>query len=118
MKISSDEPIVTYFSLYSQWNIEEEKGRKRKLFSKRKWSRDLQKMQNSTDITKMVLVTRIQWLSPLILELPNHEASSPLDSESSTENWKDLSMHQPPEITNVIVLKYVFQGSFYRSIKS
>lgn len=75
-------------------------------------------MQNSTDITEMVLVTRIQWLSPLILELPNYEVSSPLDLKNSTENWKDLSMHQPPEITNVIVLKYVFQGIFYRSIKS
>lgn len=64
-------------------------------------------MQNLTDTYKIVLVMRIQWPGPLILELPNNEASIPLDLKINAENLKGLSMLQPPKITNVIISEYL-----------
>lgn len=88
MKIASAKPIGIHVPVYSQWNIEKKEGRKRRLLSERKRSRQLQ-TRKPTDTAKMVL-------GPLILELLNHEASSPLDQKNNGENLKGQKKHQPP----------------------
>lgn len=64
-------------------------------------------MQNPTDISKRVLVVRIQWFDPPVLKLLNHVGFSPLDYKNNIENLKGLSKQQLPKITSVIILDYV-----------